>query len=524
MSKGHGQAVHTNRLANNVFSRVAGVRPGKSVFDLSYSKLLTCDMGQLVPVMCDEVVPGDIFEIANEMVIRFQPMVAPILHEINAYVHYFFCPYRLLWPNTSGNGWEDFITGGITGNDAPTLPVWSPTLNAEGSLWDFLGFPTGVVPLGALPCAFPLYAYNLVYNQFYADETLITPVLLTDEAVKLRAWTKDYFTSALPWQQRGTAPALPISGTTHAVWPAGDFGSPSNPVNVAANGTTAQKVFGYNPNNAQIDANLLSVFNDNTVDLSTATTFNVAQLRLAFQTQKWLERNARAGARYTEFLQAHYGVSPRDERLQRCEYIGGSKYPVIISEVLQVAPVVASGTPMGTLYGHGLTVGKGFAAKYRAEEFGLIIGIMSIMPKPMYQQGINKQWLKTTHLDFYSPEFAHLSERAIIQAEIYADGVSADNLTPFGYQGMWDELRVKNNMVCGQMRSEYDYWHLGRIFGSAPLLNQSFIQCNGPDPSMKRPFAVQNVPEMIVHFGNKIRAIRPVPLDPDPGLIDHDYY
>ena len=164
--------------------------------------------------MCDEVVPGDIFQIGAQAVIRFQPLVAPILHEVNMYVHYFFVPYRLLWDD-----WEDFISGGVDGTFADPIPEWEPTNTAVGSLWDFFGFPTGVDPDGAYPIDFPRRAYNFVWNEYYRDETLQTEVALTNETILNRDWEKDYFTSSLPWQQRGVAPALPISGTTSAVWP-----------------------------------------------------------------------------------------------------------------------------------------------------------------------------------------------------------------------------------------------------------------------------------------------------------------
>ena len=319
-------------MSNAVFKRVAGLHPGMSVFDLSYVKLFTCDMGKLIPVMCDEVVPGDIFKIGNQSVIRMQPLVAPVLHEINAYVHYFFVPYRLLW-----NGWEDFITGGSDGADASTLPLWWPALaQTEGSLWDYLGFPTGVVTTAtSAPVMFPLNAYNLIFNEYYRDENLQAESSLNATGIKTRNWEKDYFTSSLPWQQRGVAPALPISGVTKAKWPAAVPGGQFTMV-----GSDLSSVY------APYSAQTKNVLEANTVDLSSATTFNVSDLRLAFQIQKWMERNARAGARYTESLQAHFGVSPRDERLQRPEYIGGSKSPVIVSRccrrrrLTQLAPRV----------------------------------------------------------------------------------------------------------------------------------------------------------------------------------------
>ena len=487
----------------NVFSEVGGLHPRRSVFDLSYEKKLTCDMAQLIPVMCDEVVPGDVFKIGNQAVVRFQPLVAPILHEINMYVHYFFVPYRILWDD-----WEDFISGGADGQFADPIPEWEPTLTTEGSLWDFFGFPVGVDPDGAYPLDFPRRAYNLVYNEYYRDENLQTEVALTNETILNRAWEKDYFTSSLPWQQRGTAPALPISGSTSAVWPA-----------PPTSGTLQNMMYFYG--SAIIPGNVAThtVLNNNTVDLSTASTFDIADLRLAFQIQKWMERNARAGVRYTEFLRAHFGVSPRDERLQRPEYIGGSKAPCIISEVLQTSSTDST-TPQGNLAGHGITVSDAYCGKYHAQEFGLIIGIMSIMPRSAYSQGIDKQWLRKTKYDFYFPEFANLSEQAILNAEICATGTPAHNQDIFGYQGRYDEMRTKNSQIVSGMRTTFDYWHLGRQFntGSPPVLNEDFIKC----VPRKDIFAVPSEPGLIVNFANIIKAFRPLPYMAVPGLIDHN--
>ena len=486
----------------NVFSLVGGLHPRRSVFDLSYEKKLTCDMAQLIPIMCDEVVPGDLFKIGNQAVVRFQPLVAPILHEINMYVHYFFVPYRILWDD-----WEDFISGGVDGQFSDPIPEWEPTITTEGSLWDFFGFPVGVDPDGAYPLDFPRRAYNLVYNEYYRDENLQTEVALTNEMILNRSWEKDYATSALPWQQRGTAPALPIAGTTSAVW--GDVLG-GTAFTVSGNATNPTRPF---------NANTKTFMDANTVDLSTASTFDIADLRLAFQIQKWMERNARAGVRYTEFLRAHFGVSPRDERLQRPEYIGGSKAPCIISEVLQTSSTDAT-TPQGNLAGHGITVSDAYCGKYHAQEFGLIIGIMSIMPRSAYSQGIDKQWLRKTKYDFFFPEFANLSEQAILNAEICATGSSSHNQDIFGYQGRYDEMRTKNSQIVSGMRTTFDYWHLGRQFNPAspPVLNEDFIKCT----PRKDIFAVPSEPGLIVNFANIIKAFRPLPYMAVPGLIDHN--
>jgi len=521
----------------NLFNNVSKLRPGRSVFDLSYEKKFNCDMGQLIPVMCDEVVPGDKFKISNEVVIRWQPLIKPILHEVNVFTHYFFVPYRLLWDE-----WEDFITGGSDGSLEPQIPVWegSTSTTEEGKLWDYLGFPIGITPAlanGNAPIKFPQEAYNFIYNEYYRDQTLQTEVPSTNVDILFRAWTKDYFTSALPWQQRNPiAPSLPILGETSAVFPYENFDQQvtiASPLGIDLE--TPRHII-----SDQVESTMKALFDNNTVDLTAASGFDIADLREVIQIQKFLERNARVGARYTEFLGAHFGVSPKDARLDRPEYIGGTKSPVIISEVLQTSTTgyessPTSLTPQGNLAGHGITADRNMIGSYRVEEFGLIMGIMSVMPKPAYQQGIPRQWLRETKYDFYFPEFAHLSEQAIPQAEIYANDVLIDNTKLFGYQGKYDEMRVKQNMIAGTLRSQaavsLDYWHLARNFEAAPILDETFIttgdssRVSGNAPSgtyiRKDIFAVQDEYGLIVNYANKIKAIRPLPAASNPGLMDH---
>lgn len=521
-----------------LFDSVRALRPGRSAFNLSYDKKFTCDLGQLIPVLAEEVVPGDTWKIGIEAVVRFMPMVAPILHEINMFVHYFFVPYRLL-----STDWEAFITGGADGQDNHTMPVWTPTGgnvtnddgtvvadNGVGSLWDFFGFPVGVVPTGVLPLAFPRAAYNRIWNEYFRDETLQTEIALTSSVVKNRAWEKDFFTSANPWQQRGIAPALPVTigGSASPTW-ATDIGV-QYPAVTANNATAMQfSATDFHPFNAgTLSALQLGTVSKNALGAGvvagsgfTATTFNVSDLRLAFQIQKWMERNARGGARYTEFLMNHFGVAPRDERLQRAEYIGGTRMPVIVSEVLQTSASVAGQTPQATMAGHGLVAGRDFCASYRAQEYGIVMGIMSIMPRTAYSQGVNRQWLRATRYDYYSPEWAHLSEQAVQKGELYATAVQADNIATFGYQGRFNEMRSKQSMTCSLMRygvaNSLAFWHLARNFGALPALNESFIRC----VPRKDYLAVPAQPAVIVNVANMVKAVRPMPIESDPGLIDH---
>jgi len=470
-------------------------------------------MGKLYPILCEECVPGDKWSIANRAVVRFQPLVAPMMHEVNMFVHYFFVPYRLLW-----SGWEDFITGGTDGDDIQVIPRWEITVaELKGSLWDYLGFPL-VVPLGAMPLDFPRSAYNTIWNEYYRNQNLQDPVALTNGQVLRRGWEKDYFTSALPWQQRGASPALPYGGSAKAAWTTDKFVNVAggSPINIA----DATAVLNVNGSGAR--DRLEAMFNSNSVDLG-STLFDIADLRLAVQIQRFLERNARAGARYVEFLKAHFNVSYNDSRLQRPEYIGGTRTPIQITEVLQTSATsnfTEMASPQGNLAGHGIGVSNGFAGNYFCEEFGLVMGIMSIMPRTAYQDGINRQWLRETRYDFYFPEFANLSEQAILNAEICATGVEAENIDIFGYQGRYDEMRIKSSMTVAGMRDTFDYWHMGRKFDTAnpPQLDYTFILC-APD---NRVFAVQDEDTMIISFGNIVRAVRPMPALAEPGWMDHN--
>jgi hypothetical protein len=429
---------------SSVFRKVGGLHPGRSVFDLSYEKKFDCDMGQLIPVLCEEMVPGDKFQIGNEIVIRFNPLVAPVLHEINVYVHYFFVPTRIIDEN-----WEEFITGGPEGENDYALPrfKWYMTTPGEPTvsgykykLWDYFGFPVhsytipDVNDKDVWPLDYPWRVYNMVWNEYYRDENLQGEVELTNNEVLNRAWEKDYFTSALPWQQRGTAPALPLSGLLSAEFlgPYSIQSSGSNPWNYGMDeGLPIPRL--YSQSN-QDPPPLKKWLDMNKINMSEAITFDVNDLRTVVQVQKWLERNARAGVRYTEFLRAHFGVTPRDDRLQRPEYIGGSKSPVIVSEVLQTSATGVSGsaTPQANLAGHGISANRTFCGSYFAMEFGYVIGLMSVMPRTAYQDGIERQWLRRTRYDFYFAEFAHLGEQAIENQELVWRSNVNNNKAIFG--------------------------------------------------------------------------------------------
>ena len=255
---------------------------------------------------------------------------------------------------------------------------------------------------------------------------------------------------------------------------------------------------------------------NNSFNFDNVGTFNVSDLRDLFQLQKWMERNARAGTRYIEFLKAHYGVSPSDSRLDRPEFLGSVKSSVIISEVLQTSQSSAE-SAQGNLAGKGLGVSKSYIDRYYVDEPGVIIGLTCVYPRPSYQQGINRVWLRKTRLEQFYPEFVNLSEQGIKLAELYATNNAKTNNKIFGYTGIYDEMRVRHPQVCGDLRDTLDYWVMTRKFNKEPALNSEFITCN---PS-KNIFAVQDEPGVILNIYNDITAIRSIPFISEPGLIDH---
>jgi hypothetical protein len=552
----------------SIFNNVGGIKPRLTNFDLTYKKKFNCKFGQLIPIMCDEVVPGDTFNINAAHVLRFQPMAAPVLHEFNVKTHYFFVPYRILDEN-----FETFITGGDVRTDSAgnvlglegdniSLPRWKPSLNnaVKYSLWDYFGFPlfdnsdeSQNYDDRLYPLDYPRRAYNLVYNEYYRDENIQPPVQDTNEQVLNVGWKKDYFTSALPWQQKGIAPALDVSGILPLQWRNYDprTGGVYNNVTgdlVAWTGTgqsgqnaelftrsTGYGAVAVTPNglglgtSGNVDqvgfqANTGASYAQAVVDLGNSVGFDVAELRLAFQIQKFLERNARGGTRYTEFLRSHFGVSPRDERLQRPEYIGGTYSPIFVNEVLQNStPSAESDTPTGMLRGKAMSVDNQHVGNYHCSEFGLIIGLMSIVPKAAYSQGINRQWLRDSRYDFYFPEFANLSEQAIYTDELYwPASTNFDTPKLFAYQGRYDEMRIKHDMVCADLRptGTLNYWSMFRNFESEPRFNDNFIEMQ-PD-TLLNIFMVQNEPPIVVEHMNIITASRPLPYLAEPGLIDHN--
>lgn len=519
-----------------IFNQVQHTKPGYNIFDLTHDKKLSGKMGKLIPVMVMDCIPGDKIKIQSSAMVRLAPTIAPVMHRINVFIHHFFVPNRLLWEN-----WEDFITGGKDGLNNSVHPYLTAQLSAltVGSLSDYLGLPVGadVPSTGTRDVnAFPFAAYQAIFEEYYNDNNVGNTIdyqlvdgqnnlntALTD--LRDRSWQHDYLTSALPWTQRGPEAMLPL-GTAADVVLKTPQQTGQNPAIIRTAATHAQSVgnvgAGGLPNVGELQSdygssNLPSVLDPNgtlEVDLSTATASTIIELRRAIKLQEWLEKNAVGGARYTEVIKVHFGVNSSDGRLQRPEYIGGSKTPIKISEVLQTTPDVSQ--PLGTMGGHAVSVGGGESFSYFCEEHGYMMSIMSIIPESAYQQGIPRHFMRNDKFDYYWPEFAHIGEQAILPDEVVVQS-TIPSTTPWGYTPRYAEYKYIQNSVHGDYRTNLDFWHLGRKFASLPNLNYDFMKMQASE--VDRIFAVQSGDDNLwCQVINNITARRPMPIFGTPKL------
>lgn len=521
----------------SIFSVNPRQRVKSNKFDLSHERKMSLNMGDLVPVMLTEVMPGDHFRVSSENLLRLAPMIAPMMHRVNVFTHFFFVPNRLVWSE-----WEDFITGGRDGLASPVLPALNYDANhkvnyTQGSLADYLGIPhidpaIGVSVQPLTINALPFRAYQLIFNEYYQDQNLSQPVetnktsgLLTEAeqtsvtSMRKRCWEKDYFTSALPWAQRGGEVLLPMEADINYL-----------PTSFVKNGdgtdvTTAQQL-GITPDaggaflsgDSATPTYTKRIENIDTIE-NASTTIN--DLRKAVRLQEWLERTARAGSRYIEQIFAHFDVISSDARLQRPEYLGGGKQPIVISEVLNTAgPLDDQQTilaPQGNMSGHGISVGNTNRFQRRFEEHGYIIGIMSILPRTAYQQGLERHWFRTNKFDYPWPEFANLGEQEVLNKELYVSHDDSLNNVTFGYQSRYAEMKYKLSTVHGDFRGNLDHWHLGRTFTARPNLNETFV--SSQDIS-HRIFAVEDptLHKVYAQIYNNVSVLRKLPYYGTPML------
>lgn len=515
-------------MSQKIFESVKYTKPGRSTFDLSHDVKASMKFGNLYPIMVEDVAPGDKFRIGCESLVRFAPMIAPVMHRMDCTMHYFFVPKRILWDNFM-KWWKnekDPLTN--LPYEHPYINITWTTFPGIDSNWnilhDHMGIPSplqnGGRPLdGSVKInPFPFAAYQMIYNDYYRDQNLEPEVdfkLIDGDndgngdlvVMRRRAWMHDYYTSALPFAQKGDPVTIPIDGLVtlnpDAVGDSTRFVQASdqqpdatggNIQAAGASGTTllqpTAEFLQYDPQGTLIVNNANATLND---------------LRIAMRVQEWLEKSARGGTRDNEFIRVQFGVQTSDARLQRPEYITGIKTPVTISEVLNTTGTVDA--PQGQMAGHGVSVINGNYGTYYAEEPGYIIGIMNVQPQTAYFQGIPKHFLKinepTEHL---FPVFGNLGEQAILNQEVYAYMSNPDET--FGYTPRYSEYKYTNNRVAGDFRTTLDFWHLARKFDSQPALNADFIKCN-PDT---RIFAVEDGTDYLwCHVYNKVTASRLLP-------------
>ena len=580
----------------NIFTRVPVQRPKRNVFDLSFENRFSCKMGDLIPFLCKPVVPGDTFKVNSEIFIRTAPLVSPMFQKINVYTHYFYVPNRLLMAK-----WEQFISPHATKDsptptelqlpaltglvrkdsvDGPGIPlsVFGPnakTVSSDlliGNLFDFLGYKFQDASKGEnrlLQSILPINAYNLIYQTYYQDQnvgvakTIDDPVLLDEDQIvdldfdstaqayeassgekiaqyfnlRRRCWKKDYFTSALPFTQRGADVHIPIygnapiksdgytisTGENGTYFFGSDIGSSSQAYFEGTGGDsynladTSHKV-----SHHVHDLDTSSIVEHLSVDTSQVTAATINELRRAVQLQKYLEISARVGGRYKEFVFGHFGVDINDGRLQRPEYLGGGVAPLKIGDVFQTSSTVTSGQDtyaLGDLAGRGMSYGNQQGFKHTFPEHGYVIGIMSLQPEAAYYQGVPRDLLKMDRLDFFTPEFAHLGEQPIYDSELFVDITkSSDKLmNTFGYTPRYAEYKNSLGEIHGTFKSSLDTWHDARKFGEQPTLSQLFLQVNEHFDGLNRVFAVPGTEDNPVeHFycyvQHHIKALRPMPV------------
>lgn len=574
------------RVRGHRFSDAPAMYMKRTKFDRSHVYKTTFNSGKLIPVFVDEVLPGDTTRMSVNYFARLATPIKPIMDNIYLDWFFFFVPNRLVWEHWQNFCFEQEDPDDSTDYVIPTVSATGNSSNAYiGSLWDYFGLPVNTSGNLSGVSALPFRGVYLIYNEWFRDENLqksvkiqkgdTNEVLNSARASEQPAWVfksgttivpglacpprgkrHDYFTSALPWTQKGPGVSIGLAGTASIVDPTpgtgyllhsndrqlaavsaygGDASSSGGRRIAQGNGSISFNRDGDNDfstiggfagnasSSITMSAQTASTYlgNDSYVDLDTSSIFTINSLRTAFQMQKFYERLARGGSRYTEVLRSFFGVVSPDARLQRPEFLGSFTKMVNVNPIAQTSATNDT-SPQGNLSAYGVTAAKfhGFTKSF--VEHGYIFGFVCARADLTYQQGINKMWLRSTVYDFYWPTFAHLGEQAIELREIYAQGSEADK-TVFGYQERYAEYRYKPSQITGKFRSSVtggnlDVWHLSQFFKNAPTLNEEFIVEN---PPIERIVAVPSEPEFLLDIGFRYTTVRPMPMFGTPGLVDH---
>lgn len=542
------------RVKAHNFSNAPQVYQKRSRFDRSFVRKMTFDEGKLVPFFVDEVLPGDTVSLTVRDFCRLATPVAPFMDNLYLDKFFFFVPNRLVWEHWQNFCFEQEDPDDSTDYVVPTCQLAGGTAgeNGIGTLWDYFALPTGLTKALNVN-ALPFRMYYLIWNEWFRDENLQKSVKIdksdtnavfkqdrvSDQpswifssgqtyvngfALAPRGKRFDYFTSALPFQQKGPGVSIGLAGTAPVLSTKSVSTNYLTPDSGYRGSVIVQSghmnIINPTGSGANIDIGMKLDDFGLYANLDESDIFTINSLRTAFQMQKFYERLARGGSRYTEVLTSFFGVVSPDSRLQRPEYLGGSSKMININPVAQTSST-GDVTPQGNLAAYGVSASKYHAFTKSFVEHGYIIGLMEVRADLTYQQGINKMWLRSTVYDWYWPTFSHLSEQAILNAEIYAQGTE-DDKGVFGYQERYAEYRYHPSEICGHFRSTYtkplDVWHLSQKFDSLPTLSDQFIQ---DKPPVGRVIAVKNYPHFLIDIGFKYHTTRAMPMYGIPGLVDH---
>lgn len=487
-----------------------------SLHDLSRTRMMSANMGQLIPIDWEEVLPGDHFQHDTTLLIRTQPLLAPLMHRVHAKVFHFFVPNRLLWTN-----WEPFITGGEDGENASVHPFVNVLgTTPVGSLYDYLELVPDVGSVRQVNALIPR-AYAKICRDYFTDQDLVTPPPLaltdgldntTNADIFSPAWKKDYYTVARPQPSKGPDVTAPVIGAEPTI------GSDGTPPNFTGSGVTnvTMRINNAAGNNA-VTGNTTGANNTGSIAFGTNTgleiqegslSVNALDLREMFATLRFQELRSRFGSKYVDYL-AYLGVKSDDARLQRSEYLGGGISPLQFSEVLQTAPEDAE-NPVGALKGHGISAKKSNRYRKYFQEHGILMTVMYVMPEPVYGQGFRKGWLRKTKEDYWQPEYEHIGQQVLQNQEVYAP--SADPEGTFGWVDRYDEYRSTPSTVSGNFRpgESLDYWTMARGYATEPALNEDFVTGN----PTTRIWPATNEQQLYIMMRRKLKARRKVTNNP----------